>query len=816
MARLSDLAQELYNPSISSPPSSQQTQFAPLTNEVIGLTEEGRPIIRNEDGTMSSERTITITHPMINNGKPTNIPTIYNKKEVNQDEAINIIINSKGIDPETGRRLNSYDTLDEAVTAAKARSEQLGIKLEKENTPQIHRISDLVGELTIPSQTEADRAKLAAEMMHKAKNERLITRAEKELPELGRGGILEGENKLNIAKVAPLILLTSDPREIGDILTNNFKNVRITEDEGGNIIANNIKNNRQVVINKPGITRLDVLQGLGLIAAYSPAGTAATGATTTAGKIALGATAAAGTETAIQGLQALGGGEFNVPPIALAGGFGAAAETITPIRQTLSNRAYVRNLNAEVGAQQDIAANIQRAKTATKGLQQVTGKEVGLFRGQQTLTPSDLVIQRVLPQLSAGSRYATKELAKQNHDVYELTNRVLATIATDQAVETGTTKFRTATQLLVKAKQDLRQQKANFLFKEATRTHAAQMGKGTATPVDLTSVMMDIGNRLNTVKSDSIVAKVLRNIAKKIDIPPTDRFQLQKLQNAKFEIDAMLTETDPIGKSLPKVIKRDITLIQQKLVDAMESASPMYRMANKQFQKDSPAIAQFYDSILGRISRFDDIQLDSITGTVFSPRNSISTINNMKNVIKEADPNVWDNIVGVELQKRFGSMRSIAEQSPDIIQMSNLPSIIKRAIFGNPKQRDILFAALDGQPKQNFLWLETILNRASQGRAAGSPTTPFKEALDKMRGSWMAIRDFIFKPIHTTLKTTGEVGEKRLFDRRVAALTKAFYDPKWEPRWQEIRKIKDTPTEIKAMFQFLNDVEQDITQEENQ
>jgi hypothetical protein len=99
-----------------------------LGNTIIGTTDEGRPIIQNPDGTISTERTMTEKI----DGKWMNIPSIFGGKEVSVDEAVEIIKKNKGRDPETGRKLPTFDSLEEAETAAKARSKELGKKYSGE------------------------------------------------------------------------------------------------------------------------------------------------------------------------------------------------------------------------------------------------------------------------------------------------------------------------------------------------------------------------------------------------------------------------------------------------------------------------------------------------------------------------------------------------------------------------------------------------------------------------------------------------------------------------------------------------------------
>lgn len=86
------------------------------------LKSTGKPIIQNDDGTISTERSITVQHPQLNTGRATNIPTIVGGQQVSDREAIEAAIAQQS----AGYMYPSYDTVDLAVAAAKSRSEQLG------------------------------------------------------------------------------------------------------------------------------------------------------------------------------------------------------------------------------------------------------------------------------------------------------------------------------------------------------------------------------------------------------------------------------------------------------------------------------------------------------------------------------------------------------------------------------------------------------------------------------------------------------------------------------------------------------------------
>ena len=156
------------------------------------------------------------------------------------------------------------------------------------------------------------------------------------LPEIGQGGLLAGENKLKIAGTAAAILTATNPNEIASILTESFPNVGVSrqpptkDNPDGRVIAVNNDTGAAVELNKPGLSQLDVLQFLGIGAAFTPAGkAAATGATL--GQAALRGGAASGAiQAGIEGVQSLLGGEAEAKEVALAAGFGAAGEVLLP------------------------------------------------------------------------------------------------------------------------------------------------------------------------------------------------------------------------------------------------------------------------------------------------------------------------------------------------------------------------------------------------------------------------------------------------------------------------------------------------------
>ena len=101
-------------------------------------THDGYPARENADGSYSTEVSITVTNPKLNNGKPTNIPSLWKGKEVDEDTAVRNAL-------ATGKSYKSFNSINEAVTAAKARSEAggAGADSKKELTDEEQLAEDL-------------------------------------------------------------------------------------------------------------------------------------------------------------------------------------------------------------------------------------------------------------------------------------------------------------------------------------------------------------------------------------------------------------------------------------------------------------------------------------------------------------------------------------------------------------------------------------------------------------------------------------------------------------------------------------------------
>lgn len=640
------------------------------------------------------------------------------------------------------------------------------------------------------------------------------TRATQELPELGEGGLLAGEDMTKVAALTPVLLTTTKPEEIGQILSANFPNIGIQEDEKGNLIAGNNKTGAQVVINKPGISKLDVLQGLGIVAAFTPSARAATLGTETAKqatkgvvarRAAQGGLAAGTTEAALQTAQEATGGEFDVEDVAMATGAGALAETVVPAIQSIRQIRREKSFAKDIGQKRADLARARRdiapAEEALEGIEQATGKKVGLFQAQKTLVPSELAKQRVLPQLDPSSRVAMDALEKQNKEVFEATSELINTVAPEERVAGAAARFRTAAQDARKALTDARSEAVSPLFK-AAYDNAAEAGL----KIDVKPVLDNIDELVSGTRKTDPIRKLLLGIKDDIQESSKTIFRgsnLKPLHNEKRAITQKLAKFENESGVLDREIKAKIQQIRGELSTTLRENSPAYTDAMEEFIRRTPEIEALDGSVLGRAAKVTDEQLQNLSSKIFNPRTTPAEINSTKKIVEQIDPQAWRDIVRNEIEFRVGSLQSqVTEQGADIA--GNLPGAMRSALFGNPKQRETLLRALDADQRKNFVYMENILKRASAGRAAGSPTASFTEIIKNLRGRLGVLKDALLSPFDTA----GEAINESLFNRRVSSLAEAMFDPQWKPQMKKLRKLSpNSPAAARAMTQLIKDIE---------
>lgn len=477
-----------------------------------------------------------------------------------------------------------------------------------------------------------------------------------------------------------------------------------------------------------------------------------------------------------------------IPTLILeAAGFKGTAALAKGAVKQVGRTKDVKRAGLEVDEVGTIERTIEGAAESTKGLKEATGVEAGLFPAQKTQLPSELIDQRLLTQLDASSRQAVKALEKQNKQVFSATNELVNKIGSEAATEAGAARFRTASQKALEAGKQRRSQQVKPLFDQAIKEGAN---------VKLTTVRGIINEALKDAPPGGDLAKTMKRIQNLIRSPQKGGApSLRQLQKAKFQLDDMIEKFG--DGALGNSVKREVVEIKKALVKEMEDASPLFRSAQKQFQELSPAVKELDDSILGQVSKVEDVNIKNIAQKIFDPKGATTdptAIRKAKKIIDNVDPGAWDDLLRVELNRRVSAMVETIGDAD--LATKNIPGQLKRAIFGNPKQRQALLAGMSKEQKKNFTFLEDVLKRAESGRQAGSPTELFKQSTERLKGISGKLRDKIFNPI----KSIQETGESAIFDRNARKFAEIMFNPKFEPRLSKLRKMD--PNSAKAATEF--------------
>jgi hypothetical protein len=137
---------------------------------------------------------------------------------------------------------------------------------------------------------------------------------------------------------AGLGTLLSNPQETVQVIQANFPGVQVRQDERGNFFLRSSIDGNEYAI-KPGFRTSDIPRAVGAVAAFTPAGRAAT--------IPGAAVAAGATQAAIEATQAATGGEFSPQEVAVATLTGGAVPAVVragqagvgAVRQAIAGRA---------------------------------------------------------------------------------------------------------------------------------------------------------------------------------------------------------------------------------------------------------------------------------------------------------------------------------------------------------------------------------------------------------------------------------------------------------------------------------------------
>lgn len=587
-----------------------------------------------------------------------------------------------------------------------------------------------------------------------------------------------GEASMRAFKASFGILSASSDDEKASILREQFPEIEVVEDAAGDLIARTPSGD--FAINRPGLSPQDFGSALFRFLAFLPASKAKGGVLAAGAKI--GAKSAA-VETGLQAAESAVGGEFDPVEPVLAGGLGAAGELVTNPRQTaeaITSAVRGRELTSVLGTSEQQAA---RSTLAAQETLSQPGISTELNRAQQTLDPFLVEETAFVGQLPEGSRPAIKFLTKQNKQVSDDVRTYLNSVAPPEAVVIGPRRVRDAAEKAIELKVAARARKASPIYKQAFEEF-----RQAGTEIDVAPVLSAIDDKLTRFPRAHPAHKSLTSFRKQIEENADD---LEKLQGVKEVIDTRIANlsTQPRPTSAMKKANREVSGIQDLLLEQMDIASPTFKEARATFARESIPVDSLRNSIVGKIANLDETQIKRVAQSIFDPaETNPEIVKAARTAITKADPEAWDLLIRAEITRRMGKVNVLGEDLSLIggETLQNVPGQLKRAIFGNKQSRDVLFAALDTEQRQSARFLEDALTRASLARPGGSQTGVRNEIRSRLdRGFMAAVRRFITAPVDTAADVGGDLARAN----RIRAIAEVAYNPDWVKEINRIRRL---------------------------
>lgn len=543
------------------------------------------------------------------------------------------------------------------------------------------------------------------------------TRAREELPELQTSGLLSGEDGAKTAAISQAILTMTDPDEIAQALSSNFENVVVTYDKDpqGNIypILNNRENGAQTVINKPGVSGLDVIQGLGLGAAFFPSAKAGAGTTAALSKMASVGAKSAATQTAIETGQAAAGGDFNPSDIGLAGLFGGAFEGLSQVVGRGSRAIFekMRSGRIDDGVRQTFKSEAERlgldpdsvsddvirswAQQADNRLGAEREFNTTLTRGQRSGDQAQLSLEDSYRSGARGAKPQDIYLREETKQLDDLTS-ASKSIQRDIGAESPVLESR---------------QEAGAAIREGVK--AAEKTSDEA----IAQAYSGVGDASISPEGFAGLLKATRQATDSIEYPKVGNVQawegLQKQIQAAEKTFSNLMKTP--GAKVKPIHINQLDSIRKAIGNAAEAAG-------------SPADRR---NVLAMKSAFDDAMDKAVINQMFSgDPGSLEALKGARQVFKDYMVKFGQNIKSSRLGRG-----SDAEGA-----------FIKKIILEDPTDEQVI----------NSLWSASGFNKQSAANLAKR----YKEILKPNSDEWGMVRQAAFDDLMVTKK----VGDRDVID----------------------------------------------------
>jgi hypothetical protein len=419
---------------------------------------------------------------------------------------------------------------------------------------------------------------------------------------------------------------------------------------------------------------------------------------------------AAGTNYLRQKLgQAIAGQEIDPYQVGLAGLLSGGAELAPVARQAMVERRLAKDI-AQVNP--NMVSSL-RSKAGKVG--------VDLTPAELTDMASLMAQQKVIGNVPESTKKMQDFYKKREGQVQNAVDDYLSTLSKveDQAVagNRGVQALEVQRENLIRARSD-------------AVAPIYQAAFDSSVPVNTQPVLDQIDNMMRTQPPTGKAAGYLRRVRDLLQRPEIDvqgnvlntmraEDRLPNLQNAKFEIDAMLK--DEAFGSLDKTIQGQITGIKNNLVERMGAENADYVAANRMFERLSAPINEFNERITGvSLMQMSPDNLKNFANRIFQ-NPSPETIKYAKQQITAGGgEEAWNAVTRAFLEEQW----TLAKKPSKSQQGAKFDTgnTWQNVIMGDPKQMKAMQAALNPAQFQALRDLAEVLEAAGRVKKLGSDT----------------------------------------------------------------------------------------------
>lgn len=326
------------------------------------------------------------------------------------------------------------------------------------------------------------------------------------------------------------------------------------------------------------------------------------------------------------------------------------------------------------------------------------------------------------------------------------------------------TEAKSAAESVIKSAKESRKAQGDPLFT------AALDGKP---DIDTTPLV----SQLETLSKTTVKGVPFGNKLKStIDILKADDDWLlnpRQIQSVRLSISDAIKEAERAGNNN---LAKQLIDVEDQMTAFLDLNAAGYKQANDVWKQLSVPVKELQDSAINDLAKLDQFGLERFAERVFGRSSTARQREFVKQNLDKVDPQTYRRLAQSELERRM----SLLDDTELASGPRNIPQQINKALFRNPKEREMWKQAFPDMADQ-IDQLHEVLNIFTRGRATGSNTVDkardaaeMSSRLDNIRAdNGTTFLGFLKQvPAWMARKSLGSVGEARTAAKREAALAK--------------------------------------------